>query len=123
MKKHDLTEIAIDALAPSTLTARDERREPVSLDGGDYPSKPETRRRVALRGFIDTLAFAGAAMAEVNVSVRLDEPNVSGETSSKDETSPRQHGVATASRSPDGGRLIEFFPKIERSTRNSGEEP
>ena len=96
MKKQALTAIEIDA-----LTAPDERREPVSLGG--YPSKPETRRRAALRGFIDTLAFAGAAMAGVNVSVWLDEPNVSGDQiSGKDETSPRQRGVATAHHDPDG---------------------
>ena len=58
MNKRALTVIEIEALAPSTLTAPDERCEPVSLDGGDYPSKPETRRRAALRGFIDTLALA-----------------------------------------------------------------
>ena len=98
MKKQALTAIEIDA-----LTAPDERREPVSLGGGGYPSKPETRRRAALRGFIDTLAFAGAAMAGVNVSVWLDEPNVSGDqTSRKDETSPRQRGVAATRHDADG---------------------
>jgi hypothetical protein len=98
MKKQALTAIEIDA-----LTAPDERREPVSLGGGGYPSKPETRRRAALRGFIDTLAFAGAAMAGVNVSVWLDEPNVSGDqTSRKDETSPRRRDVATTHHDPDG---------------------
>jgi hypothetical protein len=85
------------------LTVPDERREPISLDGGDYSSKPETRGRAALRGFIDTLAFAGAAMAGVNVGVWLDEPNVSGDqTSRNDETSLRQRGVATARHDPDG---------------------
>jgi hypothetical protein len=103
MKKQALTAIEIDALAPSTLTAPDERREPVSLDGGDYLSKPETRRRAALRGFVDTLVFAGAAMAGVNVGVWLDEPNVSGDqTSRKDETSPRQRGVAATRHDADG---------------------
>ena len=103
MKEQALTAIDIDALAPSTLTAPDERREPVSLDGRDYPSKPETRRRAALRGFVDTLVFAGAAMAGVNVGVWLDEPNVSGDqTSRKDETSPRQRDVATTHHDPDG---------------------
>jgi hypothetical protein len=49
------------------------------------------------------LAFAGAAMAGVNVSVWLDEPNVSGDqTSRKDETSPRQRDVATTHHDPDG---------------------
>jgi hypothetical protein len=103
MNKQALTAIEIDALAPSTLTAPDERREPVSLDGGDYHSKPETRRHAALRGFIDTLAFAGAAMAGVNVGVWLDEPNVSGDqTGRKDETSPRQRGVAATRHDADG---------------------
>ncbi len=74
MKKQALTAIEIDALAPSTLSAPDERCEPVSLDGGDYPSKPETRGRAALRWFIDTLAFAGAGMAGVYVGVWLDPP-------------------------------------------------
>jgi hypothetical protein len=91
MKKQALSAIEIDALTPSTLTAPDERREPVSLDGGDYSPKPETRRRAALRRFIDTLAFAVVAMAGVNVSVWPDEPNVSGDqTSRKEETSPRR---------------------------------
>jgi hypothetical protein len=63
-------------LAPSTLIAPHEWREPVSLDGGDYPSKPQTRRRAALRWFIDTLALAGGGMAGVYVGVWLDEPNV-----------------------------------------------
>ena len=103
MNKRALTVIEIEPLAPSTLISPDERREPVSLDGGDYLSKPETRRSAPLRGFIDTLAFAGAAMAGVNVGVWLDEPNVSGDqTSRKDETSPRQRGVATARHDPDG---------------------
>ena len=98
MKKRSLTAIEIDA-----LTAPDERREPVSLGGGGYPSKPETRRRAALRGFIDTLAFAGAAMAGVYVGDWLDEPNVSGnQTDGKDETSPGQRGVAAARHDADG---------------------
>ena len=63
MNKRALTAIEIEALALSTLISPDERREPVSLDGGDYLSKPETRRSAALRWFIDTLALAGAAMA------------------------------------------------------------
>jgi hypothetical protein len=119
MKKQALTAIEIDA-----LTAPDERREPVSLGGGGYPSKPETRRRAALRGFIDTLVFAGAAMAGVNVSVWLDEPNVSAARPAG-KTRPRRVS-ATLQRLTmiqTDGRLIEFFPKIKRSTRNSGEEP
>jgi hypothetical protein len=69
--------VVIDAVrAPSTLIAPEEWREPVSLDGGDYPSKPQTRRGAALRWFIDTLALAGGGMAGVYVGVWLDEPNV-----------------------------------------------
>jgi hypothetical protein len=83
MNKRALTTIEIEALAPSTLTAPDERREPVSLDGEDFPSKPETRRRAALRWFIDTLARAGAGMAGVYVGVWLDPPNVSGDQTSR----------------------------------------
>jgi hypothetical protein len=88
MKKQTLTAIEIEALAPTTLTAPDERGAPVSLDGGDYPSKPETRRRATLRWFIDTLALAGCGMAGVYVGVWLDEPNVpADQISGKDETS------------------------------------
>jgi hypothetical protein len=83
MKKQALTAIEIDALAPSTLTPPDERREPVSLDGGDYPSEPETRGRAALRWFIDTLALAGCGMAGVYVGVWLDPPNGSGDQTSR----------------------------------------
>ena len=103
MKKQDLTAIEIDALVPSTLTAPDERRERVSLDGGDYPPKPETRRRAALRGLIHSFAHASCSMAGVNAGVWLDGPNVSGDqTSRKDEISPRQHGVAAARHEADG---------------------
>jgi hypothetical protein len=103
MKKQALTAIEIDALAPSTLTAPDERREPVSLDGRDYPSKPETRGRAALRWFIDTLALAGCGMAGVNVGVWLDPSNVSGNrTDGKDETSPGQRGVPATRHDADG---------------------
>jgi hypothetical protein len=103
MNKRALTAIEIEVLDPSTLSAPDERCEPVSLDGGDYPSKPETRRRAALRGFIDTLAFAGAAMAGVYVGEWLDPSNVSGNrTDGKDETSPGQRGVAAARHDADG---------------------
>jgi hypothetical protein len=102
MKKQALTAIEIDALAPSTLAAPDERRE-VSLNGGDYSSNPETRGRAALRWFSDTLALTGCGMAGVYVGVWLDEPNVSGDqTSRKDEPSPGQRGVATARHDPDG---------------------
>ena len=85
MNKRALTVIEIEALAQSTLILSDERREPVSLDGGDYLSKPETRRSAALRSFIDTLAFAGAAMAGVYVSDWLDPPNVSGNQTSRED--------------------------------------
>ena len=103
MKKQALTAIEIDALAPSTLTAPDERCEPVSLEGGDYLSRPETRRSAALRSFIDTLAFAGAAMTGVYVGVWLDPSNVSGNrTDGKDETSPGQRGAAAARHDADG---------------------
>jgi DNA-binding MarR family transcriptional regulator len=83
MNKRALTVIEIEANRvpalqpiPSTLISPDERREPVSLDGGDYLSKPETRRSAALCWFIDTLALAGAAMAGVYVSDWHDPPNV-----------------------------------------------
>jgi hypothetical protein len=103
MKKQAPTAIEIEMLAPSTLSAPDERCEPLSLDGGDYPSKPETRRRAALRGLVHSFALASCSMAGVYVGVWLDEPKVSGDqTSRKDETSPRQRGVATAHHDPDG---------------------
>ena len=65
-----------EVLAPSTLISPDERREPVSLDGGDYLSTPETRWSATLRWFIDTLALAGAAMAGVYAGDWLDEQDV-----------------------------------------------
>ena len=102
MKKQVPTVIEIEVLAPSTLTAPDERREPVSLDGGDYSSKPETRGRAALRWFIDTLALAGCGMAGVYVGVWVDEPNVPGDQISGKETSPRQRGVAATRHDADG---------------------
>jgi hypothetical protein len=103
MKKQAFTGIEIEALAPSTLTPADERRKTVSLDDGDYLSKPETRQSAALRWFIDTLALAGCGMAGVYVGVWLDEPNVPGDQiSEKDQTSPRQRGVATTRHDSDG---------------------
>jgi hypothetical protein len=103
MNKRVLRVIEIEALASSTLISPDERREPVSLDGGDYLSKPETRRSAALRSFIDTLAFAGAAMVGVYVGDWLDSSNVSGNrTDRKDETSPGQRGVAATRHDADG---------------------
>jgi len=77
MKKQAPTAIEIEMLAPSILSAPNDGCEPVSLDGGDYPSKPETRGRAALRWFIDTLALASCSMAGVYIGVWLDEPNVS----------------------------------------------
>jgi hypothetical protein len=103
MKKQAPTAIEIEVLAQSTLTTPDERCEPASLDGGDFLSKPETRRSAALRWFIDTLALAGCGMAGVYVGVWLDEPNVSGnQISWKEETSPRQRGVAAIRHDADG---------------------
>ena len=102
MKEQAPAVIQIEALAPSTLSAP-ERCEPVSLDGGDYPSKPETRGRAALRGLIHSFALASCSMAGVYVRVWLDEPKVSGDqTSRKDETSPRQRGVAATRHDADG---------------------
>jgi hypothetical protein len=103
MKKQALTRIEIDAFAPSTLTAPDERREPVSPDRRDYPSKPETRGRAALRWFIESLALGGCGMAGIYVGVWLYEPNVPGDQiSGKDETSPRERGVAATRHDADG---------------------
>jgi len=103
MNKRALKVIEIEALAPSTLISADERQEPVSLDGGDYRSKPETRRSAALRWFVDTLALAGAAMAGVYVADWLDPSNVSGNrTEGKDETSPGQRGDPAARHDADG---------------------
>ncbi len=103
MKKQALTTIEIEALAPSTLSAPDEPCEPVLLDGGDYPSKPETRGRAALRWFIDSFALASCGMAGVYVGVWLDESNVPGDqTHGKDETSHRERGVAAGRHNADG---------------------
>jgi hypothetical protein len=103
MKKQVPTLIEIEVFAPSTWSAPDKRCEPVSLDGGDDPSIPETRGRAVLRRFIESFALASCSMAGVYVGVWLEEPNVSGDqTSRKDETSPRQRGVATAHHDPDG---------------------
>jgi hypothetical protein len=54
MKKQALTAIEIETFTLSPSAALDERRRPVSEDDGDYPSKPETRRRAALRWLIDS---------------------------------------------------------------------
>jgi hypothetical protein len=103
MKKQAPTAIEIEVLAPSTLSAPDERCEPVSLDGGDYPSKPETRGRAELRWFIEAFALASCSMAGVHIGVWLDEPNVSGDQiKGKNETSPRQRGVAATRHDADG---------------------
>jgi len=76
MKKQALTPIEIETIALSTSTALDERQRPISEDSEAYPSKPESRRRSALRWFVDTLALAGGGMAGVYVGVWLDQPNV-----------------------------------------------
>jgi hypothetical protein len=107
MNKQALTVIEKDALASSNLTAPDERREPVSLDGGDYPSKPETRRGAALHRLINSFALASCSMAGVCVGIWLDEPNVSGDqTGGKDETLSQQRGVATARHDADGWPFV-----------------
>jgi hypothetical protein len=82
MKKQTPTVIEIEVLAPSILSAPDERCEPVPLDGGDYPSKPETRGRAALRWFVDSFALASCSMAGVHIGVWLDEPDNSGDQTS-----------------------------------------
>jgi hypothetical protein len=98
MKKQALTAIEIDALAPSILSAP-ERCEPVSLAGGDYRSKPETRGRAVLRSF----ALASCGMAGIYVGAWLDEPDIPGDQiSGIDETSPRQRGVAATRHDADG---------------------
>jgi hypothetical protein len=79
MNKQALATIEIEAFALSRSTAPNDQRQPVSHDGGDYPSKPETWRRAALRWLIDSLATAGAGMAGVYVGVWLDPSDVSGE--------------------------------------------
>jgi hypothetical protein len=102
MKKQVPTVIEIEVLAPSTLSAP-ERCEPVSLDGGDYRSKPETRGRAVLRRIIESFALASCGMAGVYVGAWLDEPNVPGDQiSGIDETSHRQRGVAAARYDADG---------------------
>ena len=110
MKKQALTAIEIDAFAPPTLTAPDERREPVSLDGGDYPSKPETRGRAALRWFINSFALASCSMAGVYIGVWLDEPNVS-------DNRPQEERSDRSRRLLDGG--VADSPPYRRT----GEEP
>ena len=102
MKEQAPAVIQIEALAPSTLSAP-ERCEPVSLDGGDYRSKPETRGRAVLRRIIESFALASCGMAGVYVGAWLDEPNVPGDQiSGIDETSPRQRGVAATRHDADG---------------------
>ena len=86
--KQVLAAMEIEALAPSTSAPTDERWEPVSLDGEDYPSKPQTQGRAALRWFIDTLALAGCGMAGVYVGVWLDPPT-SPETRSQEDRPDR----------------------------------
>ena len=86
MKKQALRTVEIEALFPSASTAPHERRDPVSLDGGDYSSKPETRGHAALRWFIDILAVGGAGMAGVYVGVWLDAPNDAGNQTTERQT-------------------------------------
>jgi hypothetical protein len=75
MKKQTLMAIEIEALALSTSTAPEERRQPVSLDGEEYPSKPETRKRAALHRLIDSFALAACSMVGVYGGVWLDPPD------------------------------------------------
>jgi hypothetical protein len=106
MNKQALKTIEIETFPLSTSAALDELGS-VSEDSEAHLEKPETRRRAALRGFVDTLALAGAGMAGVYVGVWLDPPNVSGnQTSGKDETSPPQRGVATARDDADGWPFV-----------------
>jgi hypothetical protein len=83
MNKRGLATIEIEAFALSRSTAHDEQRQPVSHDRGDCPSKPETRRRAALRWLIDSLAIASAGMAGVYVGVLLDPSDVSDDQTSR----------------------------------------
>jgi hypothetical protein len=113
--------IEIEGLAPSTLSAPDERCEPVSLDGGDYPSKPETRGRAALRWFIDSFALASCSMAGVYIGVWLDPPP----TRQTEKTRPRRDSAALrplAMMQPDG-RLIESFRLSATQTAGSFTPP
>jgi hypothetical protein len=87
MNKRVLTTIEIEAFAPSSSTAPDERGRPISHEGRDCPSKPEPRRRAALRWFIDSLAIAGAGMAGVHVGVWLDPPADSDDPTSRKDKS------------------------------------
>jgi len=106
MNKQALKTIEIETFPLSTSAALDELRS-VAEDNEAHPAKPETRRRGALRRFIDTLALAGAGMAGVYVGVWLDPPNVSGnQTGGKDETSPPRRGVATARHDADGWPFV-----------------
>jgi hypothetical protein len=75
MKKQTLTAIEIETLALSTSTAPDQRQEPASLDGEDYPSKPATRGRAALHRLIDSFALAACSMVGVYGGVWLDPPD------------------------------------------------
>jgi hypothetical protein len=74
MNKQALKATEIETFALSTSVALDELRS-VSEDSEAHPSKPETRRRAAVRWLIDTLALAGAGMAGIYVGVWLDPPN------------------------------------------------
>ena len=83
MNKRALTTIESETFAPSSSTAPDWRRQPVSHDGGDSTSTPETRPRAALRRLIDSLALAGGGMAGVYAGVWLDPLNLSDDQTSR----------------------------------------
>jgi hypothetical protein len=71
VKKQALTTIEIETLAPAASAEFDER-QPLSEDSGADLSRPKARQGMALRWFIDGLAFAGGAMAGIYVGVWLD---------------------------------------------------
>jgi hypothetical protein len=75
MKKQALTVIEIEGPGPSNVIALDERRRPVSKDGGPNPPKPEPRRRAALHRLIESFALASCSMAGVCIGVWLDPPD------------------------------------------------
>jgi hypothetical protein len=83
MNKRAIATIEIEAFAVSRSTVPAEQRQPVSHDSGDYPAKPETRPRRALRWLIDSLALAGAGMAGVYVGALLDPSQVSDDQTSR----------------------------------------
>ena len=103
MNKQALKATEIETFALSTSAALDELRRPVSHDGGDYPSKPETRGRAPLRWFIDSFALASCSMAGVYIGVWLDESNVLDvQPHGRDKTSHRERSVETGGHNADG---------------------